>query len=201
METDGLGIFKFCTLYCDEDDANCKRQFLREKGSAPFVFGVDQYNCRMPCGSACQTTIITDLSVKPYGDFFYELVAQGRLNGTPIAFVLTTGQIQLPVQDATTNVLYLGGKVHKLEKFEWAGMGEKDGERRAFYEGVRIHNEVCWISFKSSDNYGDVVNVAGVFKSNNLGASGAIEGNCTVGAQVVSFANIDTVIYKYSNWW
>ena len=84
MKADGESLFKFCFMSCNHNKEDkrphepeyCVKDYIKEL-TEPYVFGVDLYHCRMPCHGKCLVTVINEVGIRPYGEFYYELVSTG----------------------------------------------------------------------------------------------------------------------------
>ena len=95
----------------------------------------------IPCNGDCLVTIINEVGIRPYGEFYYELVSNGRnsLNQI-IGLYLNIGLIHgtYKNQNANMNVLYVEGKIYKLGSFEWEKLHLPEGEHIAFHERLNL---------------------------------------------------------------
>lgn len=109
----------------------------------------------MPCHGQCLVTIVNEVGVRPYGEFYYELIATGRNSQQQIiGFNFNNGLYDSHL----TAALFVEGKVYKLGEVEWVDMDKPRGEWEAFYNKLVLRSSECELTFNSKQNFGDSIN-------------------------------------------
>ncbi len=89
----------------------------------------------MPCHGRCLVTVIDENFPRPYGEFYYELVATGWTHNKVVGVHLTTG---MHSSIRHQNKFYYDGEEHLLGYVEWLDIDKPHGEWQAFYNQLTL---------------------------------------------------------------